>query len=228
MFFDSFPKIRYDINRNRYSNYQVITNILFRYDIIKKVLDEITTYYEYTIRDGDRPEILSERIYGNGEAYWIICYANDIKDPQFDWPMNYDVFNKYLVGKYGSIANAQTTYHHYEKVIQRTEQLSNITTETRFQINYDQLTENNLDVPYDTYLSLPETQSIETINMNGRTVVEKIFRDAITNYDYEETLNESKRKIKIIRPEYYPQIMREFERITGDGINKGTLRKLIY
>lgn len=49
----------------------------------------------------------------------MILYANDIYDPQYDWPMNQDAFEKYIIGKYGSTANAKSQIHHYEKVIAR-------------------------------------------------------------------------------------------------------------
>lgn len=225
-FLDAFPRIQYDINRKYYSEYNTVTNLLFRFTVIKDVLSHISSYYEYTITDADKPEILAEKIYNDPEAYWIILYANDIYDPQYDWPLDSRSFGKYIINKYGSIATAKTTIHHYEKVIQREESLSGIITETRLQVNYDKLTDNDLDIPYDYYLNLPLTQSVETVNMNGRTVTEIIYRAEVTNYDYEEELNEKRRNIKIIKPEYYSQIIAEFNRLTKNALNPN-LRKLI-
>lgn len=225
-YFDKFPVITYDIAGKNLTNYQAITNILFRVRIIREALTNVSSYYEYLIKDDDTPEILAEKVYGNPEAHWIILMANDIVDAQYDWPLGYDDFNNYIVGKYGSIENAQTAYHHYEKVVIREEQLSGTITEDVFLINEDQLTVNNMSVPFDTYDSLPKDQEFTAINMqNGKTVNETIFTRRVTNYDYEMDLNERKRAIKIIKPEYYGQIIREFDNLTAS--KPAYIRRLI-
>lgn len=225
-FFDKFPVLVYDIAGKRLSNYQVSTNIFFRIRILREILGNISAYYEYLVSDSDTPEILADKIYGNPEAHWVILMANDIIDPQYDWPLNYKNFNNYIINKYGSIANAKTQIHHYEKVVTREEQLTSIVTETRFTVNFDKLTDNTPTVPYDYYENLPETQEVNTYNLeNGRTVTEIIRREAITSYDYEEQLNEKKRSIKIIKPEYYGQILKEFENLTNT--KPSYIRKLV-
>lgn len=226
LFFDKFPVLAYDIAGKKLSNYQVSTNIFFRIRILREILGNISAYYEYLISDTDTPEILADKVYGNPEAHWIILMANDIIDPQYDWPLNYKNFNNYIINKYGSIANAKTQIHHYEKVITREEQLTGIVTESRFTVNFDKLTDNTPSVPYDYYENLPETQEVNTYNLeNGRTVTEIIRREAITYYDYESQLNDNKRSIKIIKPEYYGQILKEFEDLTNT--KPSYIRKLV-
>ena len=131
-YFTFFPSIAYDIAGKRRSNYQTVTNIFFRLRIIRSVLSNFSSYYEYLISDSDTPEILADKVYGDSEAHWIILLANDMVDPQYDWPLNTRDFTNYIIKKYGSIENAQTTYHHYEKVIRREEQLSGIIVEERY------------------------------------------------------------------------------------------------
>lgn len=223
-FLDTFPKILYDQDRKIYRNYQVVTNLLFRVGILKEAINNISAYYTYHITDEDRPDILAERLYGDPEAYWVIMYANDIYDPQYDWPLNSRDFEAYITDKYGSVAYAQTTIHHYEKVVQREESLTGLVTEYRMEIDQTKLTDNDLSVPYDYYTDMPEEQSIETINMNGRTVIEKIFRNSVTIYDWEDALNEKKRSIKLIKPEYYGQIINELGELTGDNKAQYTRR----
>jgi hypothetical protein len=226
LYFDKFPVLLYNIEGKRLSTYQATTNIFFRIRVIREILANISAYYEYLISDSDTPEILADKVYGNPEAHWLILMTNDIVDPQYGWPLNSTNFNNYIIKKYGSIANAQIQIHHYEKVVTREEQLTGIVTESRFTVNEDKLTNNTLDVPYDYYENLPETQEVNIYNLqNGRTVVEIIRRDAITCYDYEDDLNEKKRSIKIIKPEYYGQIVREFDELTNT--KPRYIRKLI-
>jgi hypothetical protein len=215
-FFDLFPKISYDIAGNQYSTFQNVTNIFFRVRVLREILGNISAYYEYIVSDDMTPEILAEAIYGDPEGHWVILMANNIVDAQFDWPLNTTCFNNYIIGKYGSIATAQTRIHHYEKVIRREESSTGTTTETRFIINEDKYTNNDLDVPYDYYNGLAETQSVETFNLEDDTTVVQIsYREAITCYDYENALNEAKRTIKVIKPEYYGQIVRELDELTN-------------
>lgn len=256
-YFDRIPKIKYDINRNIVRpQYEEVTNIFFRVRVIQEVLNNINSYFVAEIEDGESPEIIAEKVYKDPGANWIITIANKMIDPQWDWPLNYDEFNKYIAGKYGSVEIAQTTNHHYEMVITRTLNPDNITSEHRYIVNGEKLTDNNLDVPYNYYYpsvlladiltdnnsikidttaytvdsgydsqdpgefglqpgSLAFTQYVNNYNIAGKTVREVVKGEAITNYDYEEKLNESRRFIKIIKREYYDQIQNEFNELTG-------------
>lgn len=229
-FFSLFPKMLYDIDGRQLSNYHTVTNVFFRVGVIKKALENITAYYEYLVKDGETPEILSEKVYGTPHAHWVILLANNIVDPQYDWPLDETSFSKFIIGKYGSVAAAQTQIHHYEKVIERTETLTGITTISRFEINQTKLTDNVSDVPYDFYEgagSLPETQTFNTYDMGDtRTVTEIVYRNSVSAYDYEQELNDAKRSIKIVKAEYYPQLLRELQALTGVN-NQPYLRKLV-
>jgi hypothetical protein len=227
-FLDLFPKIDYDINKSGQNDYQSITNILFRVNFIKEALNDASAYFFYDITDSDTPEILAEKIYKNPDAYWMITYANNMRDAQHDWPLNYIAFNKYIEGKYGSINTAKTNYHHYEKVIERSYDGEVLV--TRFEINSNPYTLNDindLNIPYDSYISLPNDQEVITINIDGKTVIQTTYRNAVTIYDYEEELNNSKRSIKIIKQEYYAGIQKEFENILNVDAGISYLRKLL-
>lgn len=158
-FFDSFPTIKYDINRSLYPVYEDVTNVFFRIGVIRDVLNNVASYYVYDIQDGDTPEIIAEKVYGDSGAGWMVLLANNIIDPQFDWPLDYKSFDNYIIGKYGSLVNAKTTVHHAEKVIVRTDLITGLATETHFDIDHERLTEQEADLPYNYY----------TVSTLGRT-----------------------------------------------------------
>ena len=236
-FFDLFPLQKYSLSDKKYPDYQSITNILFRTALIKDVLTSTSSYIQYVVRDGDTPEILASKVYGNPEAHWVILYANDIVDPQFDWPLNTLDFNKYVADKYRSMAEADVgsplqdyqviswtqdttnpnSVHHYEKVVKQENKEAKTTSEFRYQIDGTKLTDNNLSVPYDRYDSLAFEQDVtpRNIQFGNQTVIQTIFNNFVTYYDYELDKNELKRNIRIIKKEYYPQIVRELELLTG-------------
>lgn len=236
-FFDLFPLERYSLSDKKYPDYQSVTDILFRTAIIKDVLTNTSSYLEYVIKDGDTPEILAAKVYDNPEAHWMILYANDIIDPQYDWPLNTRDFYNYMVDKYRSMAEADegepledyqvvswtqnltnpNAVHHYEKVVRQENREAKTITEFKYEIDAAKLTNNNLTVPYDRYDNLAFQQDTTPVNLSvgGQTVIQTIFKKFVTYYDYELEKNEAKRNIKIIKSEYYPQISRELERLTG-------------
>ena len=94
--FKNYPKVLY-----RFGNEldPVVTQNLGTYvDIIDQVKDDITIYSDYTILDGDRPDILSYRMYGDIRYYWLFYYVND-KIKEEGWPLTaQEVFEQ--MGKY--------------------------------------------------------------------------------------------------------------------------------
>ena len=236
-FFNLFPRTRYTLSNSKYPEYQLVTDILFRTAIIKEVLTNSSSYIKYVVRDGDTPDILAAKVYNDPEAHWMILYANDMVDPQFDWPLTSSVFPKYIVDKYRAMAEADegqplqdfeviawtqnltnpASIHHYEKVIKRVNNAAQTESETRFIINKSKLTDNELDVPYDYYDNLADVQDVTPVNLeiDGQTVIETVYREAVTYYDYEEKLNEEKRNIRIIKKEFYPQVVEEFRALTN-------------
>ena len=110
-YFGNFPKINYSITGDKKVTESAV-NIFKRYAILRNVLSNSGSYVLYEVDDKDTPEILAEKVYKDAGAGWIILYANQIIDPQFDWPLSDRNFKNYIIEKYGSIANAQTTYHH--------------------------------------------------------------------------------------------------------------------
>jgi hypothetical protein len=149
-FYDIFPKIKYDINNNRLRpNYDEVTNIFQRLAVVKETVNNLSSYIVYDIEEGDTPEILAEKFYRDPGGAWLILLANDIFDPQFDWPLDYSTFTQYIIRKYGSVEAALTTPHHYEKVITRRNTRTGFESVTRFKVNEERLTDNMPDdIPF--------------------------------------------------------------------------------
>lgn len=149
-FFGNFPLIDYDINnilQSTAGSHETITDVFFRVGFIKQIINNLSAYYVYEVQDGDTPEILAERFYGDKGAGWVILYANEMYDPQFDWALPYDAFNAMIIDRYGSLENAQTTVHHSEMIITRTNQYGDSHSDT-YTIDLERKTESMPDAPY--------------------------------------------------------------------------------
>ena len=126
----------------------------------------------------------------------MVLYANQINDPQWDWPLNSNEFNAYLLNKYPSI-NIYNTVYQYQKVI------------SQFDSNTLTTTENVVEIDQMTYYSMPVSQ-VETYTLPTGPVTITTTRNVLSIYDYEFNLNESKRKIKVISPNIINQLLTQF------------------
>lgn len=87
-FFSQFPTIKYDINNDGIKN--DIVDIFRNVDIRDSRIDDITTYTYYEVVEGERPDIVSNRLYGTPDYYWTFFVINEkLKDGLVSWPKSY-------------------------------------------------------------------------------------------------------------------------------------------
>jgi hypothetical protein len=70
----------------------------------------------YKVKEGETPEIIAHKMYGDSELHWIVMLVNNIVDRYHDWPMSTNQFNSYLNQKYvDADGNPDMSgVHHYE------------------------------------------------------------------------------------------------------------------
>lgn len=210
-FFNFFPKTVYSSD-NKGNSLDSVTNIVARIGFESSLKQNTAAFYEYNIQEGDTPEIIAAKYYENPERHWIVLLFNDIMDPQFDWPMQYNVFINFVDSKYstqGSQAVPPTTglawamniqnVHSYYKVVTRTNE-DNVRSVERFQV--DAVTYQNI---------APQTRNFTL--KDGSKIVETISKETKTFYEYEQEENEKKRTIKLLKPDFIPQLEKEFKRV---------------
>jgi hypothetical protein len=66
-------------------------------DIYKK---DPRYFTQYTLRDSDRLDTLSNTVYGTTKFWWLIALMNDMYDIRESMPLNDDEFNAMLKDKY--------------------------------------------------------------------------------------------------------------------------------
>ena len=198
-YFNKFPKLLYTKDNIT----SLVTNILARVSTVKGDVDNSALYYQYSIKEGDTPEMIASKYYGDAELHWTVLLFNNIVDPFYDWPMDYQQFIKYLADKYGSPATAQITINHYEKIVQTIDNYSG------------QITTNTYIIDLESYDALPAEPTSITKTIGPTTTTEIISRNAVSCYDYENNLNESKRIIRLIKKELINDIRTQFNTVMG-------------
>lgn len=114
MYFQNFPKIFYDFNKNdEDTSLQILTDITANVRLRKQILENITLYDEYDIQDGETPEIIAEKFYGNPELHWTIMLVNQRYNYLEDFPMSMHELDQHVKTRYGE--NKYNAIHHYEK-----------------------------------------------------------------------------------------------------------------
>jgi hypothetical protein len=98
-YFDFIPKVAYSMENG---NATIAKNILTRVRILDSAKESQSTFLDYTIRDGERPETLAERVYGRSDYHWIILLFNEIIDPYFSWPLSNDQLDEQVEKTYGN------------------------------------------------------------------------------------------------------------------------------
>jgi len=191
-YFNSLPKIRY-VDQNNVTT--VYTNLMARASVIPSVLNNALVYYSYDVQDGDTPEIIAYKYYGDVNRFWIVLYCNQLNDPQWDWPLSSNKFQKYILNKYNT-GNLNST-HHYER----------ITTKTN--INTNTTTVDTETISQEVYNSL-QSNTTTTYTLGSETITVNVVKSVVTNYEYENSLNESKRNIKILNKAYADKLESQF------------------
>jgi hypothetical protein len=99
-YFKSLPRTQYDINNN--GTVKLVTNILTR--IARKSNIALTggLFYNYTMQEGDTPEIIADKYYGNINYHWVVMLINNAYHNVYDFSLSMDNFNAYINDKYGS------------------------------------------------------------------------------------------------------------------------------
>jgi len=182
-FFVHYPQISYDISGTKPAKVKTVINLMERAKIKNIVLDDIISYFPYSIKENYRPDHVSNEVYGDVKYTWLIFLINGITDPIYDWPLGTREFGAYIKDKYGSLTIAKNTIHHYEKILRTRVEATGTT---------DAIPEAKLEIDETTY---------DTLDTDVRNIK--------YCYDWEVDRNEAKRDIKLIDRLYVADILTE-------------------
>jgi len=117
MYFSLLPNIEYDEKPISYpfseSDFVTAKNFFRRYKLNDDIFSYAVYFSKYAIEDGERPDMLAKKAYGDPFYDWVILLTNNMVNAQYDWPMtNYEV-SKVLESEYD---NAYTEIAYYETI----------------------------------------------------------------------------------------------------------------
>ena len=108
MYFQNFPLIPYDSVGD--GQYKLVTNLLKRVALRAKVRTNVLLFDTYNVQEGQTPEMIADKLYGDSNLHWIVMYVNNITDRYHQWPLTTPQFLAFINDKYSN----PDGLHHYE------------------------------------------------------------------------------------------------------------------
>lgn len=102
-YFSYFPTTQYATNQQNVE-FLNVKNILLRAKINEYLKESGGISSTYFVKEGERPDTISHKIYGRSDLHWLILLANEIHNPYFDWPMSSSQLEAHTDKKYPGIA----------------------------------------------------------------------------------------------------------------------------
>ena len=226
MYFKTFPYTYYSLDD--VATTQIVTNISLRVRLSDELKNNFSLFDKYDIKDGETPEILADKFYNNPQLHWIILHTNDILDPRFDWPLTTNNLVLFTKGKYNNV-NAPHHYVDANSIITNANVYLNSSSQfTNFNNNdvIVNITNNGTGVitKLQSYSNIIVTVTdggfitgdkialSSNANTNANITSTSIISGTpVTNLQYEDTLNDTKRKINILKNRYIDSVISDFK-----------------
>jgi len=237
-YFNYFPAIVYSLDNG--TSQQLVQDLFRRVTLSEEAKNNMVLYEEYHVSDGDSPEIVADRWYNNPELGWVILMTNEILDPRFGWPMTWYQLERHIERKYPANlylnANVSVNFNVGESVVQQSNgssarilakignRLSVINVNGSF-TNGANISGNvsgyytNLVSSGNVFDNTPEQIAYFAYTGNGTIVDATTYNnsnrqdlEAVTNRENEIRINDRKRLIRILKPDFVTAVVAEFKR----------------
>ena len=169
------------------SDYIRVKNLFKRGFLREDIFQDLTFFTKYQVRGDDRPDNVAFEIYKDSTLDWLVLTANNIVNIQDEWPIPNSVFDELMTERYGTYENLIGGIHHYETI---------------------EVKDARDVVIVNKGLQVESTYSVTFFDERAgdmKTVTPTI---PITNYQYEQKVNEAKRNIYLLKPKYL-QVVRD-------------------
>ena len=77
-YFSNFPVIPYDSEGN--GNLKDVTNLLRRVVVRTKIEENTSVFDTYDVKEGETPEMIAHKLYGDINLHWVVLLFNKVKD----------------------------------------------------------------------------------------------------------------------------------------------------
>jgi len=236
MYFKNIRNAIIDVDGS--GKFDKLKNLTAKAKISDSLINNAAFYQTVEVIDGERPDHLSQRLYGSSQYHWTFLLLNpQIKNIWDDWPMKYsqlveyctekyqylaadtddDLNNKFILGEtvQGQVSNAIGIIKEIHVnmgyiVIEKTSGTFTITGETIFGVDSQD------SVACNFIKSQAYAPHHHTDDSTGEWVIRRTAgTTGFTYIDYESAVTEQNRNLKVIKPSNIRDISRQFIKIMG-------------
>ena len=175
------------------SDYITVKNLFKKGKLREDIFQNLAVFTKYQIIGDDRPDNVAFSFYGDSNLDWLVLVCNNVINIQTEWPLPQSSFDAFLVEKYGSYDTLFSGIHHYE-----TQEIKDS--------NGVVVLASGLQVDSDFTFSYYDELSSSLITRSDAAI-------PVTNYEYEEKLQEDKRNIFLLKPRYLNVVFDDLEEI---------------
>ena len=232
-YFKHYPTIDFDVKND---GQLIEAKDIFRNIRVNDNSDEAITGYEYYyVNDQDRPDVLATKLYGDATLYWLFWMVNDQFATFNDWPKSQSILERFIARKYSGkalvsnqqsdiVSSSDSKFLQGEKVVGSTSSAFGYV--TKIDPTNKQVILNDVQGTFQDNETVTGSQSTKSfiissvrnfsdsphhyINSDGNKTTSETTT-SVSNHDYEQELNDSKRSIRYIKVDYVPQLLREFK-----------------
>lgn len=229
-YFNNFPTTQYKLSDGRWIT---IKDFFRKSKIDQSALHKVIDYEYYELQDGERPDVVATKIYGNGDLHWTLLLVNEMES-YYDWHKDTPTFEAFLTekypGQYLTFANTSDIIDGNGKFLlgeKITSNDGNTAHVLKVEPTYNRIgVQGNREFTGgDTITGSEKTATIlSAINQidgiayykNDEGLKSNSFVNgytSVTLWQDEFDKNDAKRLIKIIRPQYIRRVVQEFDRI---------------
>ena len=157
-------------------NVKEVTDIWRRVKVRSKIARNVSLYDAIEVPEGDSPETIAYKVYGDTSYFWVVCSLNNVVNRYHDWPLDEFNFQQFVADKYDN----PNAIHHYEKTQSSGKLVGSGPSD------YDHKIEVNSDTA---------------------------GAQSVSNREYENRIQDEKRQIRILSPQYLPAFEDEFVKL---------------
>jgi hypothetical protein len=195
-------------------DYVQVKNLFKRGQIRPDIFSNLAFFEKYRVVGDNRPDNIAYDLYDDPTLDWIILLSNNITNIQTEWPLTQASFDTYLREKYGSgLTSEEDIYnviyngiHHHETMEVKNSKGVVIVPEglqITSDVTYNESTKTFED---NTYYSVSYYDPYTDQNVDSGNIAVPV-----TNYEYEEQIENNKRSIFVLKPRYINIIIDDIE-----------------
>ena len=174
-------------------DYSIVKNFFKRVRLRDDIFQDLTFFTKFTVVGDDRPDNVANTVYDDPSLDWVILLSNNIVNVQSEWPLGQAAFNTYITEKYGDETTLYSGIHHYES-------------------REVQANDGTIIIPSGQRVSIGQSVSFFDED-SSQQIVRTDVAMPITNYAFEEKLNDEKRNIFVLKPIYLNIIFDDIDQL---------------